>query len=332
MINIDTRPKVVLTDAIHPKAHAILADAATVVVLDASLDATAAARVLRNEITEAQGLIVRRQLPADLFDGPNALRGIVRHGVGLDFIPVDSATRHGLPVANTPEVNANAVAEYAITAMLESARRFRFFDHQVRQGNWNERKSAASTTFELRGRAIGIVGFGAIGKRIAEIAANGFGMGVAAHTRSPSRLPAGVPALTLDDLFARSDFIVLACPLTEQTRGMVNSSVLSHAKPGLVLINVARGAVINETDLIQALEAGQLAGAALDVFATQPLPMDSRLRNHPRVLLTPHLAGTTQDAERAMGLMAVETQLALLRGERPENVVNRECYAVKDIQ
>ncbi len=332
MNHIDSRPKVVLTDAIHPEAHAKLADAASVLILDASMDANAAIRMLRDEIKDAQGLIVRRQLPPDLFDSPNTLCGVVRHGVGLDFIPVDSATRHGLPVANTPEVNANAVAEYAITAMLESARRFRFFDNLVRQGNWNERKSAASTTFELRGRAIGIVGFGAIGKRIAQIAANGFDMRVAAYTRSPSRLPEGIPALTLEALFERSDFIVLACPLTEQTRGMINQNIFLRAKPGLVLVNVARGAVVNETDLIHALETGQISGAALDVFTSQPLPMDSRLRDHPRVALTPHLAGTTQDAERAMGLMAVETQLALIRGEQPENVVNRECYAVKDTQ
>jgi D-3-phosphoglycerate dehydrogenase len=330
--HIDIRPKVVLTDAIHPKAHAMLADAATVVVLDSSLDTTSATRVLRTEVEDAQGLIVRRQLPPDLFDGPNALRGIVRHGVGLDFIPVDSATQHGLPVANTPEVNANAVAEYAISAMLESARRLRFFDNQVRLDKWDARKTAASMTFELQGRAIGIVGFGAIGKRIAQIAAGGFGMRVAAHTRSPSRLPEGIPAMALEDLFERSDFIVLACPLTEQTRGMVNRNVFSRAKPGLVLVNVARGAVINETDLIHALEAGQIGGAALDVFATQPLPMDSKLRTHPRVVLTPHLAGVTQDAERAMGLMAVETQLALIRGERPNNVVNRKCYETKEAQ
>lgn len=328
---IDIRPKVVLTDAIHPEAHALLADAATVAVLDACMDTSSATQALREELKDAQGLIVRRQLPPDLFDGPNTLRGIVRHGVGLDFIPVDNATQHGLPVANTPEVNANAVAEYAITAILESARRFRHFDNQVRQNNWNERKIAASTTFELRGRSIGIVGFGAIGRRVAQIAANGFGMHVAAYTRSASYLPDGIPAMTLEDLFERSDFIVLACPLTDQTRGMINKNIFSRAKPGLVLVNVARGAVINETDLIHALEAGQVGGAALDVFATQPLPVDSRLRSHPHVALTPHLAGTTQDAERAMGLMAVETQLALIRGERPSNIVNRQCFAIKEM-
>ncbi|MDS1139194.1 hydroxyacid dehydrogenase [Pusillimonas sp. SM2304] len=328
----DTQPKVVLTDPIHPKAHDMLAHAATVTTLDPGLDAAEAARVLRLEIQDAHGLIVRRQLPADLLEGPNTLRGVVRHGVGLDFIPVDSATRQGLPVANTPAVNANAVAEYAVTAMLESARRFRFFDDQLRQGNWHVRKTAPAMTFELRGRTIGIVGFGAIGHRIAQIAAGGFGMRVAACTRNPARLPEGIIAMELEALFESSDFVVLACPLTEQTRGLINRGILSRAKPGLVLINVSRGPVINETDLIDALESGQIGGAALDVFATQPLPMDSRLRNHPRVALTPHLAGTTQDAELAMGLMAVEAQLALLRGERPDNVVNRECYNNQETQ
>ena len=111
-------PKVVLTDAIHPTAHALLAESATVSILDPRLSVPDALQALRAEVQDAQGLIVRRQLPPDLLDGPHALRGIVRHGVGLDFIPVDSATRHGVPVANTPAVNANAVAEYAITAML----------------------------------------------------------------------------------------------------------------------------------------------------------------------------------------------------------------------
>lgn len=325
-------PKVVLTDPIHPEAHAMLANAARITVLDTRLDAAAATQALRREIMDAQGLIVRRQLPPDLLDGPHALLGIVRHGVGLDFIPVDSATRHGVPVGNTPAVNANAVAEYAIATMLESARRLRFFDGQVREGNWSERRTAAATTFELRGRALGIVGFGAIGERIAQIAAAGFNMRVAAFTRSPSRLPKDVAALSLKDLFSSSDFIVLACPLTDQTRGMVNHDILAHAKPGLVIVNVARGAVINEADLADALDAGLVGGAALDVFATQPLPMDSRLREHARVALTPHLAGTTQDAELAMGLMAVKTQMALIRGERPDNVVNPACYENKETQ
>ncbi|AEC21995.1 D-3-phosphoglycerate dehydrogenase [Pusillimonas sp. T7-7] len=326
----DSRPKILLTDALHPEAEAELRAVATVATLDPTLDTATAVKALYAEVQDAQGLIVRRQLPGDLFDQPNTLRGVVRHGVGLDFIPVDSATRHGLPVANTPEVNANAVAEYAITAMLEGARRFRHFDQQVREGNWGVRKTAGSSTFELKGRKLGIVGFGAIGKRIAQIAMGGFDMHVAAHTRSPSRLPGNIAALALEELFERCDFIVVACPLTEHTRGMLNSKVFAHAKTGLILINVGRGPVINEPDLVQALESGRIAGAALDVFTTQPLPMDSRLRAHPNVTLTPHLAGTTGDAELAMGMMAASTVLALIRGERPANIVNPECFANRE--
>lgn len=319
---LPAQPKVVLTDAIHPDAHAALARDAIVLSPDPQLAGTAAADALRHLVQDAQGLIVRRQLPADIFDGPHRLRGVVRHGVGVDFIPVDRATAQGLPVANTPDVNANAVAEYAVMAMLEGARRLRHFDAEVRRGAWNARRSAGALTYELRGRLLGIVGFGAIGRRIAEIASAGFGMQVAAHTRSVSRLPAAVGACGLAELFERSDFVVLACPLTEQTRGMINHDVLARARPGLVLVNVARGPVIDEPALVSALQAGVLGGAVLDVFATQPLPMDSPLRNHPRVTLTPHLAGTTGDAERAMGLLAVQTQLALIRGERPSNIVN----------
>lgn len=332
MSHTSPAPTVVLTDAIHPDAHALLTASAKVVTLDATLSPEAAQQQLRGLIQDAQGLIVRRQLPADIFEGPNDLRGVVRHGVGLDFIPVERATAHRLPVANTPEVNANSVAEYAITAMLESARRFRHFDAQVRAGNWNARKYSGSVSFEVRGRSLGIIGFGAIGKRIAEIATAGLGMHIAVCTRTPSRLPADIAGVTLDELFSRSDFVVVACPLTDQTRGMIHHDVLQKAKPGQVIINVARGAIINEQHLIEALEAGTITGAVLDVFATQPLPPDSRLRAHPNVVLTPHLAGMTEDAERAMGLLAVKTQLALITGAVPDNVVNPEFSKLKDSQ
>lgn len=319
-------PKVILTDAINPAAHDRLAEKARIFMLPPSLSREEADQVLRDELVEAHGLIVRRRLPDDLLEGPHQLKGIVRHGVGLDFIPVDSATRHGIPVANTPEVNAQSVAEYAIAAMLESARRLRYFDAQVREGNWEARKGAGAATYELHKRRLGIVGFGAIGKKIASIASGGFDMRVAAYTRTPSRLPSNVEFQPLEALFATSDFIVLACPLTNETRGMINRAVLEKAKPNLVLVNVARGPVIKEADLVDALGKGVIAGAALDVFEVQPLPEDSPLRDHPRVLLTPHLAGMTEDAEYAMGLMAVDTQLALIRGERPSNIVNNTCF------
>ena len=318
------RPRVILTDPIHPDACARLDRDAEVAVLPASASMEESHAALRSLVADADGLIVRRQLPDDLFDSPGRLRGVVRHGVGLDFIPVARATAQRIPVANTPAVNANAVAEYAFAGMLAMSRRLAHYDQQVRQDNWQSRWTGATGTFELRGRTVGVIGYGAIGKRIGEIAAQGFGMKVAAHTATPSRLPPGVEALSLAALFEASDFVVVACPLTPQTRGMVDREVLARARPGCVLINVGRGPVIRQDELAEALAAGQLKGAVLDVFEVQPLPLDSPLRRHPGVLLTPHLAGITQDAERAMGMMAAETMLALIRGERPDNIVNKE--------
>lgn len=322
-----SRPTVILTDPIHPHAHARLAAGADIVFLPDGTSGEESHAALRALTGSAQGVIVRRQLPDDLFDTPGALRAVVRHGVGLDFIPVAGATAKKIPVANTPGVNSNAVAEYAFAAMFAMSRKLAGFDLQVREGNWQSRRTSGARTYDLRGRTVGVIGYGSIGRRIGEIAVQGFGMHVVAHTSTPSRLPAHVEALSLNKLFSVSDFVVVACPLTPQTRGMVDRHALSHAKPGLVLINVGRGPVIREADLVAALDEGKLGGAVLDVFEVQPLPADSGLRTHPNVVLTPHLAGTTEDAERAMGMMAVDTVLALIRGERPDNVVNPEIYS-----
>lgn len=324
------RPHILLTDPLHPDASERLAAWARVSTLPAGLSVEQSHSALRDAAGAVHGIVVRRLLPADLFERPLALRAVVRHGVGLDFIPMASATAHRIPVGNTPGVNANAVAEYVFAALLAHSRQLASFDAQVRAGNWQARADAGKRTFELRGRALGIVGFGAIGRRIAAIAQGGFDMQVATCTATPSAVPSGITTLSLDALFAASDFVVVACPLTEATRGMVDTRVLAHARPGAVLVNVGRGPVVVERDLAGALQAGRLAGAVLDVFETQPLPESSLLRRHPGVLMTPHLAGMTAEAERAMGLLAVDTLQALLRGERPANVVNPQVFANTD--
>ncbi|MDQ0143199.1 hydroxyacid dehydrogenase [Cupriavidus necator] len=325
---VASRPLVLLTDPIVPEAHARLAADADVELLPPGLIGEASDQALRDCIAQFDGLIVRRQLPSDLFERAHCLRAVVRHGVGVDFIPVDRATAHGIAVANTPDTNSNAVAEYAVSALLAMTRKLSAFDDAVRNGDWNCRMIAAEQSRELRGSTLGIIGFGAIGRRVAEIAGAGFGMKLLAHTSTPSKLPPHVDPAELTELFARSDYIVIACPLTPATRGMVNKSLLSHVRPTAVLINVARGAIIQQADLIDALSNGTLGGAVLDVFEQHPLPDDSRLRALQNVLLTPHIAGLTQDAAMAMGLAAVDTMLALLRGERPHNIVNPEFNAV----
>lgn len=318
--------RVLLTDRLHPEAAARLAGWAEVSLLPAGLTREQSDTALREAAGQVHGLVVRRQLPADLFERPLALRAVLRQGVGLDFIPVDRATAHRIPVGNTPGVNANAVAEYVFAALLAHSRQLARFDASVRGGDWQVRGEAGARTFELRGRTLGVVGFGAVGRRIGEIARHGFGMRLATCTTTPTAVPQGIATLSLPDLFAASDFIVIACPLTPATRAMVNGAVLARARPDAVLVNVGRGPVVVESDLVAALEAGTLAGAVLDVFDIQPLPADSPLRRHPGVLLTPHLAGITQQAERAMGLLAVDTLRALLAGERTDNVVNPEVF------
>ena len=318
---------VLLTDPIHADAHGELARAAQVRVLPRGLTAAAEADTLRAMLADSDALMVRRRLPADAFDAAPRLRAVVRHGAGVDILPVDRATALGIPVANVPGGNANAVAEFAIAAMMELARGIGEADRQMRAGVWRQRGGAGLSAIELTGRTLGIVGLGAIGTRVAAIAHHGFGMQVLALRRS-SAPPAHVQAVDFDHLLAASDVVVLACPLTPQTRGLFDASAFARMRPGALLVNVARGAVVREDDLADALRSGHLGGAALDVFETEPLPQDSPLRGVPRVLLTPHFAGQTVESERGLGLAAARTLLAVLRGEPHPDIVNPE-YALR---
>lgn len=319
----ESRPVILLTDPIHPDAHAMLQEQAQVLEVPQNLPPVEADKALRMLIQRADAIIVRRRLPNDIFEEANRLRAVIRHGAGVDIIPVDRATHRGIPVANIPGGNANSVAEFVIAGMLAISRRLADFDNEVRKLKWRSiRDSASSRSIELRGKSLGIIGFGQIGKRVSEIARDGFGMDVRVNTSTPARLPEHIPYMPVEELISISDFLVLCCPLTPNTRGMINASVLSHAKKGLVLVNVSRGAVINEADMISALESGWLGGAVLDVFESEPLPPDNALRKHPHVILTPHLAGITQDSDRVLGMTAVDIAMRLLRGETHANVVN----------
>ena len=188
-MNGGLRPVVLATDPLHPDAAERVAVWAQLECLHADLTREQSDAALREAVGRVQGLIVRRQLPADLFERPLALLGVMRQGVGLDFIPVERATAHGVPVGNTPAVNANAVAEYVFAALLAHSRQLAAFDAQVRAGAWQARTQAGARTFELRGRTLGVVGFGAVGQRSGSIAQQGFGMQLATCTTTPARVP-----------------------------------------------------------------------------------------------------------------------------------------------
>ncbi|TXM88321.1 hydroxyacid dehydrogenase [Methylobacterium sp. WL30] len=310
-------PLVLLTNPIHPDAVAMLAPYARVVVAPDT-----AASSLRALAPDAAGMIVRAQLPDDILDHAPKLRGIVRHGVGLDFVPLAAATARGIPVANLPGSNTGAVAEYVLSALLALRRRLADVDAGLRRDGWLAAKTRANDLAEIGGTTLGILGMGEIGRRVAGIARHGFGLRVLGASRTASDHGGLVEPVDVATLFSGSDAVVIACPLTDATRGLVDAALIGQMRPGAVLINVARGPIVVTDAVVAALNAGRLGGAALDVFEHQPLAPDHPLHACPNLLLTPHVAGTTATSLRAMGLGAVEEMLRILSGERPRNLVN----------
>jgi D-3-phosphoglycerate dehydrogenase len=317
------RPKVLLTGSMHPDGERSIAAVAEVVQApDAHAD------TLRRLIADADVLVVRSPLPADLFDHAPMLRGVVRHGVGVDMIPVEAASARGIPLANVPGSNLEAVAEHVLACFGLLARRLHRMDGTLRAAGWAASRALADGSTELAGKTVGIVGVGAIGARIAAICHHGYGMRVLGHRRRLAALPAHVQGVPLDELMHASDYVVLSCPLTEATRHLVDARRLALMKPGSFLVNVSRGPLIDEAALVQALAGRRLGGAALDVFAEQPLRPDHPLLALDNVLLTPHAAGLTQESMARMSRGAAEEVLRLLAGERPLNLVNPQAWPV----
>ncbi|WP_274424729.1 hydroxyacid dehydrogenase [Chelativorans sp. YIM 93263] len=310
---------VLLTNPIHPEGEAILKEHAELVVAPDTEPDT-----LRRFARDATGIVVRAKLPDDIADHAPRLKGMVRHGVGLDFIPVAQATAKKIAVANLPGSNTNAVAEFVVAALLNLKRRHARFDAMLRDEGWDRARGAAGQTAEISAETLGIVGVGAIGSRVAQIAANGFGMRVIGTSRRSGQMPGNVEEVALDRLFAEADVVVLSCALTDETRGLANAQRIALMKPGSVLINVSRGAVVETPSLVEALESGRLAGAALDVFEIQPLSEDDPLLRCPNLLLSPHVAAITATSMRAMSVGAAEEMRLILSGQPPLNFVNPE--------
>jgi D-3-phosphoglycerate dehydrogenase len=317
---LTAKPRVLLTNPMHAQVQPVFAQQCELVLAPDTKPET-----LARLVADVDALVVRAQLPPTIFDGASKLRAVVRHGVGLDMIPVEAATARGIPVANLPGSNTQAVVEYCLAAMLQLRRRLATLDGSLRSKGWAAARPLADASLELGGTTCGIVGVGAIGSRLAQVA-GALGMRVLGLTRRPDGLPSGVEAADKHRLFSQADVVVLCCPLTEQTRGLVDSATLSLMKRDAILINVSRGPVIDTQALVDALRAGRLGGAALDVHDRQPLTGGEPVFEAPNLLLTPHVAGITDTSMRAMSEGTVATVLALLRGERPANVVNPQVF------
>ncbi|MDQ6436206.1 NAD(P)-dependent oxidoreductase [Mesorhizobium sp. LHD-90] len=315
-------PIIYSTHPLHPRAAKMLAGAGELRIASA-LDAA----TLKQESRDAAAVIVRAVLPPDMFAGDHVIRAAIRHGAGLDMIPVEEATAAGVLVANLPGANARSVAEHAIFAALALLRGFRRIDGDLRRHGWFAGREHANSARELAGRTLGIVGMGAIGREVAAIGHHGFGLEVLGASRSGKGFPDHARAVPLDVLVAESDIIVLACPLTPDTVGLMSRQRILAMKPGALLVNVSRGPVIDDEALLEALREGGIGGAALDVFTRQPLAPDHPYLGLDNVIVTPHLAGITEESMMRMGVGAVEEALRVLAGELPLNLRNPEAVA-----
>jgi D-3-phosphoglycerate dehydrogenase len=255
------------------------------------------------------------------------LRVISRNGVGYDAVDLDAATDLGIVVAYVPDAMVDSVADLTLGLLLAAARRITMLDAGMKAGEWRRQIAA-----DVNGTTLGIVGTGRIGLAVAR-RAQAFGMRLLGHDPYPNPRfteEFGGEYLPLDQLLEQSDYVSLHMPVLPETRGLMDAPRLARMKPSAYLINAARGALVDEAALLQALEAGKLAGAALDVFSTEPPLPDSpaaKLARHPNVVATPHVASYTPVTAARMGQGAMENLLTALGGERPAYVANPDVYS-----
>jgi len=274
----------------------------------------------------------------DIMDaGKDTLRGIVAYGVGYNHIDVAAATERGLYVANCKGSNAEAVAELAVTLMLNVSRGTLAGDRLIRDGKWRSDQSGNLPSI-LRGRqlarkTLGLVGMGEIGRRVARIA-KGFEMRILVYDPylSPETLTQyGAEVAELRHVMREADYVSLHVPLSADTKGLIGEAQIALMKPTAYLVNTARGAVVDEKALLNALRRKKIAGAGLDVFSLEPLPARSQFLKLNNVVLTPHIGGLTQEALEEVSRMSAEESVRIARGEVPVNLVNRKELAARGL-
>jgi len=269
-------------------------------------------------IAQADGLLVRTgYVPALLISRCARLKIVAVHGAGVDQVDVLAATKAGIYVTNAPGSNAQAVAELVFGLLLSLLRRIPTADALVRAGQWDKARTVGR---ELAGKRIGLVGYGNIGQKVARLAA-AFGMEAVYWSKSPKECPIA-RAVTLEELFSISQVVSLHLPLTDETRGLIGSRLLSLMPKDAVLVNTARGAIVVEEELVQALQEEWFAGAALDVFAQEPLGVQSPLLKVANVILAPHMAGSTEECLSRIAEVAGKDLKSVLEQGKPEFPVN----------
>jgi D-3-phosphoglycerate dehydrogenase len=314
--------KIVLAEKVSPATLAVLKQEPGWNVVTADQIAKLGPGGLEAELADADALVVRSAVQADakLLESAPKLRVIGRAGVGVDNIDTDAATHRGIVVMNTPGANAVAVAELTVGLMIAMARSVPRANSTMHAARW-EKKSLQGS--ELRGKTLGIVGLGRIGLEVAR-RAQSFGMELIGYDPFIAPVVARENQVTLvpiDEIFKRSDYLTLHVGLTSQTEGMINATSIKIMKPGIRIINCARGELIVDEALAEALRSGHVAGAALDVFRNEPLK-ESPYFGLETVLLSPHIAGSTNEAQEAIGIQLAEQVRDYLKLGVVQNAVN----------
>ncbi|MDK2853691.1 MAG: D-3-phosphoglycerate dehydrogenase / 2-oxoglutarate reductase [Thermococcaceae archaeon] len=304
--------KVLVASPLHEKAFEILKNAGLEVIYEEYPDQDK----LKELVKDVSAIIVRSKpkVTKEIIDAAPNLKVIARAGVGLDNVDVEYAKSKGIEVVNAPAASSRSVAELAIALMFAVARKVAFADRKMREGVWAKKQCMG---FELEGKTLGVIGFGRIGYTVAKIA-SAIGMKILLYDTAKEEERAkevGGKFVELEELLRNSDIVTIHVPLLESTYHLINEERLKLMKPTAILINTARGAVVDTNALVKALQEGWIAGAGLDVFEEEPLPKDHPLTKLDNVVLTPHIGASTVEAQERAGIEVAEKVVKILKGE-----------------
>ena len=273
-------------------------------------------------------LVINREI---LDEAPH-LKVISTISVGYDNLPLDELTRRGILLCNTPDVLTETTADTGFALIMSTARRVVELAELVKLGNWVEHIDKPLYGLDVHSKVLGIIGMGRIGAAVARRGALGFGMRVRYSNSSPKpalETELGALRCDMDELLAQSDFVCITVPLTAETHHMIGADAFLRMKSSSILINIARGKVVDEATLIAALNEGQIGGAGLDVFEEEPVSADSPLLQMPNVVALPHIGSATHETRAAMAKLAVENLILALQGKSPRNAVNEQVLLAK---
>ena len=314
--------KVVLTDNIFPD---LIMEREMLAKIDAELIEVTESSNVGPECEDADAVIdTYEQIPAGMIEKMSKCKIIIRNGIGVNTIDVDAATKKGIMVANVPTYCLDEVATHAITLLLASARKITRLNNSVKSGVWDVK--VGTPVYSLQGKTLGLVGFGKIPRLVKEKSVP-FGLNVITYdpyVSAEAAAEAGAKKVEIDELIEQSDFISIHCPLTPETRGMFNADAFGRMKKTAYIINTARGPVINEEDLIEALKAGEIAGAGLDVLMSDKVDKSNPLLAMDNVIITPHAAWYSEESIVTRRRQTVESVISVLEGGEPLSLINRK--------